>query len=208
MTAAPKLLSINAYHYRRGGAEAVYFDHDAMFAQSGWRTAFFAMKHPENKPDAFERFFTEEIELGHDYSLLERISKAGKVIYSVEARRKLARLLDAFPADIAHAHQIYHHLSPSILPLLKARGVTTVLTAHDLKLACPAYTMRSRGEVCERCKGGRVWNVAVRGCVADSRLISGLVFTETVIHRLMGLYRRHLDRIVTPSRFYRDKLIE
>ena len=27
----PHLLSMNSYHYRRGGAEAVYFDHAALF---------------------------------------------------------------------------------------------------------------------------------------------------------------------------------
>ncbi|MEL7029281.1 MAG: glycosyltransferase, partial [Pseudomonadota bacterium] len=208
MSRAPNLLSINAYHYRRGGSEAVYFDHARMFEARGWGAAFLSMQHPENEASRWSEYFVDEIEWGHDYTLWERMVKATKVIYSFEARRKLDRLLQTFPADVAHAHQIYHHLSPSILPLLKQRGVRTVLTAHDLKLACPAYTMRNAGGVCERCKGGRVWNVALHRCVADSRLVSGLVFVETLAHRTLGLYRKTLDRIVAPSRFYLEKLIE
>ena len=64
-----KLLSINNYHYRRGGAEAVYFEHEALFRELGWDTAFFAMEHPDNVPCEQSEYFVSEIELGHEYSL-------------------------------------------------------------------------------------------------------------------------------------------
>lgn len=38
--------------------------------------------------------------------------------------------------------------------------------------------------------------------------MSGLVLLETLIYRSFGLYRNTIDRLVTPSRFYRDKLVE
>ena len=82
------------------------------------------------------------------------------------------------------------------------------MTAHDLKLACPAYKMLSQGRVCERCRGGQIHNVLLHRCVKDSVAVSGLVFLETLIHRSFGLYRDTLDRLVAPSRFYRDKLVE
>ena len=31
----PRLLAINNYFYRRGGAEAIFFDHMALFAEIG-----------------------------------------------------------------------------------------------------------------------------------------------------------------------------
>ena len=46
----PKLLNINAYHYRRGGSDVVYFEHGAMFEAAGWDSAYFAMHHPKNEP--------------------------------------------------------------------------------------------------------------------------------------------------------------
>ena len=58
---------------------------------------------------------------------------AAKAIYSFEAQRKLRQLIDEFKPDIAHLHCIYHHLSPSILPVLHKAGIPTVMTAHDLK---------------------------------------------------------------------------
>lgn len=37
-------------------------------------------------------------------------------------------------------------------------------------------------------------------------MVSGLVLMETLVHRSFGLYRDTLDRLIAPSRFYRDKL--
>ncbi len=203
-----RLLSINNYHYRRGGAEAVYFDHAALFRGLGWDTAFFSMRHPDNVPCEQERYFVDEIELGHDYSAFAKVVMATKVVYSFEARRKLAALLDAYRPDIAHVHSVYHHISPSILPVLKQRGVPVVLTAHDLKLLCPAYTMLSNSQVCEDCRGGHTWNVFSKRCIKGSAALSLLVGLEAAVHGYLQSYSGNVDCIVTPSRFYRDKFVE
>jgi glycosyltransferase involved in cell wall biosynthesis len=208
MATTGKLLSINKYHYRRGGAEAVYFDHAALFESLGWENAFFSMQHPKNEPCDQQEYFVEEIELGHLYGLQEKITKAAKIVYSFEARSKLAALLQEFSPDIAHVHSVYHQISPSILPLLKQRGIPVVLTAHDLKILCPAYTMLSNGRVCEACKGGKVWNVAMRKCIKGSVALSSLIALEAMVHGALKSYSSNVDRVVTPSRFYRDKFIE
>ncbi|WEX10629.1 glycosyltransferase family 4 protein [Chelativorans sp. AA-79] len=204
----PRLLAINNYFYRRGGAEAVFFDHMALFSEIGWDVVPFAMQHAENEPSEWSRYFVSEIEYGNQPGVLTKAMDAAKVIYSFEAQRKLSDLLAAAPPTIAHAHNVYHHLSPAIFSTLKAAGVPVVMTAHDLKLACPAYKMLRHGIVCERCKGGRIHNVVLNRCVKNSAAVSGVVFAETLIHRLLGLYRDKVDRFVVPSRFYREKLIE
>ena len=202
------LLSINNYHYRRGGADAVYLDHDALFRGAGWDTACFAMQHAKNLPSEFAAYFVEEIEFGESYGLAERLSMAAKIIWSREARRKLAQLIAAVRPDVAHVHCVYHHISPSFLPVLQAAGIPVVMTAHDLKLLCPAYTMLSQGSVCERCAGGATWNVAVRRCIKNSLPLSTLIGIESAIHRVSRVYRNNVDRVVTPSRFYHGKFRE
>ncbi|MCI0557395.1 MAG: glycosyltransferase family 4 protein [Nitrososphaera sp.] len=203
-----KLLSLNTYYYRRGGSEAVFFEHDALFRSLGWETAVFAMKHPDNEPSHWSRFFVEEMEFGFKYSPAQKLAMAGKVIYSLEARSKLSRLLALFQPDIAHAHLIYHHLSPSVLTLLHARGIPIVMTAHDLKIACPAYKMLNSGGICEKCKNGNLLHVALNRCINRSLAVSLLIMLESSVHKLLGVYRNNLDRIVVPSMFYRDKLVE
>lgn len=204
----PKLLSLNSYNYRRGGSDAVFFDHDALFREAGWKTAVFTMHHPKNEPSVWSSYFADELEFGHAYSLWQKITMAGKVIYSWEARKNLGRLLDIFSPDVAHAHCIYHHLSPSVLSLLHDKGIPTVMTAHDLKLACPAYKMLNRHGICEKCRGGNLFHVIQNRCIHNSLAASSLVAIESAVHKTFGLYKRNLDKVVTPSRFFQNKLME
>ncbi|RXT46360.1 glycosyl transferase [Bosea sp. Tri-44] len=208
MTCARRLLAINNYFYRRGGAESVFLDHIDLFAAAGWEVVPFAMQHPANLPSAWSDYFVSEIEYGGVGGPITKARQAAKIIFSLEARRKIRALIGRAPPTIAHAHNVYHHISPSIFGALKAEGVPLVMTAHDLKIGCPAYKMLSQGRVCERCHGGRIHNVLLHRCVKDSALVSGLVLMETLVHRSLGLYRNTIDRLIAPSRFYRDKLVE
>ncbi len=206
--ATRRLLNINNYFYRRGGAEAVFFEHTALFEEAGWDVVPFAMQHELNLPSPWSDYFVSEIEYGREIGLLDKLSQAGKVIYSFEAMRELERLIARARPDIAHAHNIYHHISPAIFQTLRKAGIPAVMTAHDLKLACPAYKMLRDGRICEDCKGGRIHNVVAHRCVKGSLPLSGVVLAETMLHRALGLYRNKVDRIVVPSLFYRQKLIE
>jgi glycosyltransferase involved in cell wall biosynthesis len=204
----PTLLSVNNYYYYRGGAETVFLEQNKLLAAVGWKVVPFCMTHPRNMATPWSEYFVDEIEFGSQYSLVGKLSRVPKVVYSTEARRKLDKLLDATRPDICHAHNIYNHISPSILSLLKARGVPTVLTLHDLKIACPAYNMLSHDGICERCKGGRLYNVLVHRCVKGSAALSAVVMLEALVHGALGSYRRNVDRFVVPSQFYIDKLVE
>ena len=203
-----KLLSLNSYHYRRGGADVMYFEHDALFRNLGWDTAFFAMHHPMNLASEWQSYFVDELQYGNTYSLPAKLGMAAKVIYSTEARSKLSKLLSKFRPNIAHAHNLYHHISPSVLPLLRQEGIPIVLTAHDLKLCCPSHQMLNNLGLCERCKGGNFLNTVRHRCVHGSVAVSALVAVESALHRWSGIYRRNLDRIVVPSLFYKAKFEE
>lgn len=204
----PRLLSINNYHYRRGGSDVVYLDHAALLEEQGWSNGFFSMHHPKNFETSWSKYFVDEIEFGHAYSMGQKLAMASKVIYSMEAQRKLERLLKDYPADVAHLHCIYHHLSPSIIPTLRDAGVPVVMTAHDLKIACPAYKMLNNTGVCEKCKGGNLFNVVKHRCVRDSLAASAIVMVESTVHRMLNTYQGKLDKVVVPSRFFMEKFIE
>jgi glycosyltransferase involved in cell wall biosynthesis len=202
------LLSINNYYYYRGGAETVFLEQNKMFERSGWNVVPFAMKSEQNLSSSWSRYFVDNIEFGERYSLSEKLIRVPKVIFSFEARRKLARLIDESRPEVCHVHNIYHHISPSILSLLKQRGIPVVLTLHDLKIACPAYSMLARDGICERCRGGRLHNVVLHRCIKGSVTLSTIVLMEATLHRLLHTYSSCVGRFAVPSRFYIDKLCE
>ncbi len=82
------------------------------------------------------------------------------------------------------------------------------MTLHDLKIACPAYNMLAHDGICERCRGGLLYNVALHRCIKGSFTLSTIVMLESALHRLIGSYSRCVSRFVVPSRFYATKLEE
>lgn len=202
------LLSINNYYYYRGGADTVFLEQNRLFEQSGWNVVPFAMQSAKNLSSPWSKYFVEDIEFGERYSLAAKLTRVPKVIYSLEARRKLARVIDESHPDVCHLHNIYHHISPSILSLLKQRGIPVVQTLHDLKIACPAYSMLTHDGVCERCRGGRLYNVVVHRCIKGSVTLSAIVLLEATLHHLLRTYSSYVGRFAVPSRFYIEKLCD
>jgi glycosyltransferase involved in cell wall biosynthesis len=202
-----RVLMINKFHYPRGGAELYMLRVAELLEREGAEVLYFASRHKQNLPSATDRFFPSEVDFGAPGRGVPRLRAAGRAVYSIEARRKLAALLEAEPVDIAHLHNVYHHLSPSILAPLRDRGIPVVMTVHDYKLVCPVYTLLSNGEVCERCVGGHLGNAVIHRCNRESVTGSLLVAGESWLHRRLNLYLRGIDLFVTPSRFLRDKLV-
>ena len=111
----PQLLSINNYYYRRGGSEAVFFEHNRLFEDAGWEVVPFSMQSALNQPSPWSAHFVSETDQINGLSPLAKFTRAMSAIYSLEAARRIRALLALIRPQIAHAHNIYHHLSPSVL---------------------------------------------------------------------------------------------
>lgn len=202
------LLAINNYHYLRGGADAIFLEEGRLLRDIGWQVVPFSMHHSKNLSSDWSSYFVEEIEFGQAYGFGEKVRKAAKSVYSFEARKKLSKLIDRVKPDMAHLHNIYHHLSPAILSVLKSRQIPSVMTLHDLKIACPAYKMLASDGICERCKGGKLFNVVANRCIKGSLALSSLVYFESLLHGMLNSYGKNIDRFIVPSRFYQQKFVE
>ncbi|MCB5188072.1 glycosyltransferase family 4 protein [Methylobacillus caricis] len=186
----------------------MYLDHAALMENLGWHNAFFSMHHPQNFSTPWETYFVDELEFGNSYGVVDKAIMASKVIYSFEAQNKLKRLLQDYPADVAHLHCIYHHLSPAILPTLHEHGVPIIMTAHDLKIACPAYKMLNETGICEKCKDGNFFNVIKHKCLRNSLGPSVIVALESTLHHKLNTYKKYLTKVAVPSRFFMNKFVE
>ncbi len=204
----PTQVSVTSYYYRRGGAEAVMLDQNDLLEAQGWKIVPFAMEYEKNFDTEYDDYFVEEIDFASDYKPVEKVRKALKSVYSLEARSAIGKLIDDVEPDIVHAHNVYHHLTPSIFGAVQKKGVPMVMTVHDLKIGCPSKLMLAPDGVCERCKGGKTWNAVQQRCQKDSLALSAVVALETTLHRSLGSYNKNVDLFILPSHFHRNKLVE
>ena len=203
-----RLLLGNKFWYAKGGVETYLFELIEELPSHGYDVVPFAMKHARNLPSDYASFFVDEVDYHAPQSWPAKLQMATRMIYSRHAAAKMAALVNAHPPDLAHLHNIYHQLSPAILPFLAERKIPVVMTLHDLKLACPNYKMRTDGQICERCITGGYQHAVIHRCVRDSFTASALCAVELFAHRAMRLYEDNVHRFIVPSRFYLQKMIE
>ncbi len=200
-----KVLQVNKYYYRRGGTEQIFLDSVDLLRRHGHEVSVFSMKHPNNPPDADGEDFISYIDY-YSGGWKAKAAQAAGVIYSREAEQKMRRLLSRGKPDVAHLHNIYHQISPSIIPVLKKAGVPIVMTLHDFKTVCPAYNLMRNGRPCEDCSGRRFYRCFLTGCLHGSRLRSLAATLEMYVHHFLWPVYRQVDLFLAPSLFLKDKI--
>ncbi len=205
-----RILMCNAFHYERGGSEVYTFALSRELERRGHEVIPFSMSDERNHPSAYEEFFVSNAdfsELPRGLDSARNLRTAGRVLYSLEAKRKVLRLIERTSPGIAHVHNIAHHLSPSILSGIRSQGLPIVQTLHDYKLVCPNSLLFCRGRVCERCRRRRYYQAVIQRCKRDSLMASALAAIELYSHKLMGIYENNVDVFIAPSEFLRHTMI-
>ncbi len=203
-----RILFANKFFFHKGGASIIFLATAELLKKRGHEVVFFSMEHPENIASEFSRYFVSNVEMGGQGGLLDKVKAAGRIQYSFEAKRKIKKLIRDFRPDIAHLHNIYHQLSPSIIDALKDEGVPIVMTLHDYKLVCPAYRLYNEGGTCNECGGGRYYKAFFNRCAKGSFLKSAVnTFEMYLHHKILGIYEK-VDVFIPSSRFLASKIEE
>ena len=199
-----RILLVNKFHYLKGGSEKYYFELANLLREKGHQIAFFSMRNEKNVETGEKEYFVNEIDLNTGSKL-----KALDVIYSKENKKKMTEALEDFKPDIVHVNNFQRQLSESIIEAVNERKIPVIYTAHDVQAICPAITMLdSNKEICELCKNGKYLNCIKKKCIKDSGLKSILGAIEGQYYRIKKVYNKKIAYIITPSEFYRQKLIE
>lgn len=199
-----KILLVNKFHYLKGGSEKYYFELAKLLKEHGHQVAFFSMQDEKNITTGDKEYFVEKIDLNTGSKL-----KALDVIFSKTNYEKMKEALEDFKPDIVHINNFQRQLSASIIKAIKEKNISIVFTAHDVQAICPAITMMDNNKnICEKCIHGKYLNCIKKKCNKDSTLKSIIGAIEGYYYRINKIYTKKIDYIITPSEFYKIKLIE
>ncbi|QNK40837.1 glycosyltransferase [Caproicibacter fermentans] len=203
-----KILLVNKFHYPKGGAETYYFTLADALKNSGHEVVYFSMLNPKNIPCRQSPFFVSNVDYNEkNVRAIQKIRFGFRLVYSLEAKKKMERLIQQEKPDLAVLNLVHRQITLSILEPLKRHGIPVVFVAHDLVFLCPNCTMLSHGAVCERCSGGCFLPCILKKCVKNSRIKSVLAAMEACFLRWKKLYDR-VDLYLSPSFFLQDKMTE
>lgn len=206
-----RILLVNKFHYRKGGAETYYLTVGSELERMGHEVAYFSMRHPDNLPCKWDKYFVTQREYNNVKNPLKAARDGMALIYSPEAKRNFQALCEEFRPDVVHLNNVHRQITLSILdaPYLRENKVPVFYTAHDYVTVCPGYLMLDGdGRVCDAClEDGRYRHCIENRCVKGSRAKSALAAMEASFNRAHKSNRR-IDRVIAPSRFMRSKLIE
>lgn len=198
------ILFANKFFFPKGGAETVFFQDRQFCINRGYRVIDFSMHHPNNADSRYSRYFVPNVDYHSQprspKGYLEQINTSIDFVYHRKAVQNLKRLIQTQKPQIAHIHNIYHQITPEILPCLKAAGIKILLTLHDYKILCPIYTMYHEGQPCQKCSGGAFWQSVRHRCREKSIGQSMLLCLEAYWHKWRNNYEC-VDLFICPSRF-------
>jgi glycosyltransferase involved in cell wall biosynthesis len=138
-----------------------------------------------------------------DFNIERGLRPLGRMIHNRQAAECLEAFLRDRPVDVAHLHNIYHHLTPAILPVLVRRGVGVVMTVHDYRLLCPTKHFTTRDGLCLRCLPNRFHHAASPRCAGIGG--AGLA-VESFFQRFFRRYERYVDAFLCPTCWLADAM--
>jgi glycosyltransferase involved in cell wall biosynthesis len=132
-----------------------------------------------------------------------------RCVYSYSAARDVRKLIARFQPDVAHIHNFFPRVSPSVHYACLEASIPIVQTLHNYRLLCPGSTFLRDQKVCEDCLGKAIpWPAVQHGCYRKSRFASAAMVNMLTIHRALQTWQRTVSRFIAPTQFARSKFIE
>ena len=201
-----KILMVNKFLYPRGGCETYMLQLAQELKSKGHEVEYFGMFDEQNTVGNSKGLYTTNMDF-HSTGL-KRFLYPFKIIYSIEAYKKLIKVLDDFKPDIVHMNNINFQLTPSVIYAVKKRNIPLVQTVHDYQMICPNHLLYSFDEVkpCERCVKGSKFNCLKYNCIHGSKAKSLIGAIEAKLYSILKTYKK-VDLYICPSKFLENKLL-
>lgn len=206
-----KILMVNKFLYPNGGSETYIFKLGEALQKKGHEVQYFGMEHKDRIVGNHAACYTSNMDF--HTGRLQKLLYPFRIIYSVEAKRKMGVVLRDMNPDVVHLNNINFQLTPSVIYAVRSyekktgRRVKIVYTAHDYQWVCPNHMMRipATGRICFACRDGQFGNCSKNRCIHNSGIKSLLGTIEAKFYEKRRTYGL-VDVIICPSEFMKKQL--
>jgi glycosyltransferase involved in cell wall biosynthesis len=133
---------------------------------------------------------------GNSGSRIAMMRIASQSDWSQSSFRRTAQICREFRPDVAHVHNFWMSLSPSVHAACHRQGVPTVQTLHNYRLMCANGVMLRNGQICDSCLGASPLRGVVHRCYRDSAAASALVARMILTNRIKKTWWNDVDAFI------------
>lgn len=170
------------------------------------------------QPGAEDQVFAAEADLledhGHEVFRYElhndsikstgRLKLARNTMWNSGSAESVQLLVRYNKIEVAHFHNIFPVMSPSVYRAARDEGAAVVQTLHNFRLVCPGNTMFRNNHLCSDCVGKAVaWPSILHACYRGDRQATAVSAAMLAYHRAKGTWSRTVDVYVALSEFNR-----
>ena len=130
-----------------------------------------------------------------------------KTIWARDAYREILDLIRRERPRIAHVHNTFVQISPSVFAACREEGVPVVQTLHNFRLMCPAGNLFREGKVCEDCLESGLWQGVRHACYRGSYAATATTALMLTVHRTAGTWSNGVTSYIALTEFSKRKFV-
>lgn len=186
-----KILQVHNLYRTRGG-ECGVVDAEKLLLESRGHTVV--------------QFLADSTSLDH-MTLPKKASAFLQIPYNLHIARHLASYVSEHEPDLAHVHNVFPMLSPSVYVALRRNSVPVVQTIHNYRFLCPNGLFYVNGRVCEACQEKGYWEAVRNRCMHGSVATSAFYASAVAWGWRSGTFHSCIDRYIALNAFVAGKLM-
>ena len=187
-----KVLLCHAYYRQRGGEDSVYENERTLLKKNDIETFTYTLSN-------------NEID---NSTLTRRFRLARDTAWSNRAYSEISKFIRRTRPNVAHFHNTFPLLSPSVYAACHDNDVPVVQTLHNYRLICPGAMLQRDGKPCEACVGNTLFPALRYRCYRGSFAGTAAVVWMLTRNRWMGTYRRLVNRYIALTNFSAGRLVD
>jgi len=184
-----KILLVHNYYQQPGGEDVVYEQERKLLETHGHQVV------------TYERTNSELL----GYSAFQRLFLPAKTIWARDAYGEILNLIRRERPRIAHVHNTFVQISPSVFAACRKEGVPVVQTLHNFRLMCPAANLFREGKVCEDCVQSGLWQGVRHSCYKGSFAATATTALMVAAHRVARTWSEGVTSYIALTEFSKRK---
>ena len=131
-----------------------------------------------------------------------------RAIWSSKAHRDFMSIIEKEKPDIAHFHNVFPLITPSVYRACHNSNTPVVQTLHNYRIVCPGALLFRNDELCTACSGMHFFPGIKYGCYRNSRIFTAGMAGVVLFHKVIGTWKDSVDLYIALSEFARKKFVD